>query len=407
MKQSFLSRYIKKEKIIRLFVSFGLAVMLWIVAMSDSNPVVRKKYNDIPLTVLGAEALNAGGLTFEPLPADVDVQLRGQNSAMGAISRDSITAFVDLGGIEQAGNYSLDVKLGNIPQNVTVSSMVPDKVSVAVSEIKAKSMNFTLLNDGALSTGYELLSRKYEARPVEVSGSETTLSSVVKVEGRLDLANRNDDFYAQVVLEALDASGKKVANATLAPSTISVSVGVGKSKTVSLSIKPKGACASGYFAKSVEALPKEVVIAAKEGLLEGITELLLEPVDLSGRFESFTSTGALVLPNGVSLLTKTPITVRVEIVHIDLREFSYESVQIRNTPPSLKVQPYEPGLINLTLITEPGGFDEFLQSDVTIFVDLAGLGIGEHNVKLEYELPKGISVKDTNRDEITVTLVEP
>jgi len=394
-----------KDRISRVLISIALALLLWVVAMGNTNPEITKTYSNIPITLLNPESLASKELTTAKPTTTITLQLSGSATQMAQIRSEDIRANVDLSVITTAGSYDAAINLSGIPSNITIIGQRPTRITLDVYTLLTKSMNFTIENVGQPSAGYALMSAKPDVTIVQAQGSALHLNNSMVIRGELSLADRNDDFSADVALKAYDQDGSVLDDVILAPAVIKVDVEIGKSKEVPILVKTTGECAADYFCKSVKATPDKITIAAKEAVLESIDAIQLLDVDITGLDQSFSVVGTPIVPKGVTVLAKEPIDVALSIVEVVSVTYSYDKFQILNTPPGLTASVAPSENITLTLVSEPGV--TFTKDDVKLSIDLTGLQAGSHQVDIKFELPSNVYIKEKNRSMMTVTLKEP
>ena len=400
--------FFRKEKLIQLGISIALALLLWVVSISNINPSVEKSFSDIPINLLNKDVLTSKELTLDNFDGTVYVRLRGQNSHFLRFKKNDIKATIDLAQINEPGNHSLNIEIDGLPDQVSLVEKSPDTILVEVSKIVKKSSNFTITRSGTPSAGFEVLSMKSDTTVVELSGSSSSISRIKEIKGNIDLTDVNSDFTSQVVLSAYDEDGNTIEGVEIIPAYVEMNILVSKFKTVPIRTEIIGECASGYFVISTEIAPVEVRIAASEADLDKLSFVSLNSIDISGRSESFTATGTLNLPPNVTLLSPEDIVVKIKIAQIESKTFTLtNSIQVINTPPGLKCSPVRFDNITVTVISEPGGLENITSDDIKLSVDLAGLSAGVYEMEIKFELPKDVFLKDTSRNKVTVTLSEP
>ena len=403
-----MKKFFRKDKLTQLMFSVPLALLLWVVAVSNVNPQVVKSFSDVPVTFLNLDELLSKGLIAENFNETVYIRLSGQNSQFLRFRKSDVKATIDLSDINAPGNHVLNVKIEGLPIQVSVADLTPVSIVVEVSRIVSKSSNFTIARNGTAAAGYEIMSVKSDVTVVEISGSANSVAQTAEIKGFLDITDISGDYKAQVVLNAYDQDGRIIENLNISPAFIDVNVQVGKFKTVPLRAEVYGECAGGYYVFSADISPAEIRIAAKEEDLEKITSVTLSSIDVSGKTESFSAAGTVNLPPNVLRLDTEEINVRINISPFESTVLTLtNSVQVTNTPPGLKCSLVKFENITVTVISEPGGLEGITAEDIKLSIDLSGLKTGTYEREIKFELPKGVILKDTSRNKVTVTISEP
>ena len=85
-----------------------------------------------------------------------------------------------------------------------------------------------------------------------------------------------------------------------------------KNKAVPITVPIVGTVPEGYEVKATSATPTQLTVTGREELIDTITDIQTESVDISGATETIQGTYNLVLPSGINSNTST-VRVKVEI----------------------------------------------------------------------------------------------
>gem|GEM_PF-5912548 len=375
-----------------MLLSIGLAALLWAVALSNANPMVTRNFYNVPVAVLNLSALETAGLSVEPVTTTVNLKLRAQNGIASAIKKNDLIVAIDVSGIAESGMHELPVAISGISDDVKVVAD-PSTVNVQISEILSFPAAITIDKVGSIASGWILLSIHYEPTVAIVRGSELVLQHGFTIKGELSLQDRNGDFAAQVALRAYTKDGEFIDRCVVEPGVVDVDIKVGKVKTVPVKVEIDGECASGFFLRDFTFLPAEISIAGNEEALTQVYEIKTNLVNLDGRNESFSHYASLEIPSGITLVDTSGVDVELTVAKSETKTFGFGSVQVLNTPPGLSVSIARFGVISCTFEAEPGAFEDVASSDFKLMLDLAGLGVGVHDVQINLEKPNGIFLK--------------
>jgi YbbR domain-containing protein len=403
--KSKLKAMIIKDKLLQVLSSVALAFLLWFVAISNSNPTVSRTFSDIDITILNQDQLIKKGLILEPIEEKLLVNLKGDHSLLSRFRKSSIKAYCDISRISSPGTSELPITLEGIPSTVSVSSQSPFNLQIEVNTIAEKSLNFAIDKSGKPAPGYAQLGIHYDPTAIRVSGSGKNISKDITIKGTIDLTDRKDDYNAQVVLKPYDENNKEITNLILEPYFIKVEVSIGKTKTVPIVVKSVGDCANNYYAKATTSKPSDITIAGKENDLEDITAIYLNDIDVTSRYESFTAPGNVILPQGITIIDAPSFQVSVEISNMDVNTFVFETVQVHNIPPGLSYI-INTEAITVTVMSDPGGLKLITSDDIQLYIDLDELAVGTHEVKINFQLPRGVQLKDASTTTVSVELKE-
>ena len=143
----------------------------------------------------------------------------------------------------------------------------------------------------------------------------------------------------------------------------------------------------GYQVEKVEIFPESVEVTGSDDLLEGLTSLPSEVIDIAGKDEDVYTTIKLLAPEGVTLLTADTISLIIRITEImEKASFEAQNVELRNIPDGLSVEAFEE-IRNVEMLVPYNTISTLTESHVKLYIDLSDLSAGEHELKIQCEVP--------------------
>lgn len=125
----------KKTKAGLAVLSALLAVIFWFFVQISVNPVLEQSYQ-VPLLYSAEESLEEKGLAVQYRIMDVRVVLRGRRNTLESLSNRSVSAYVDLSQVDQAGSQECPIQVTTNSNRFTnVDSISPGKVTIVVRPI--------------------------------------------------------------------------------------------------------------------------------------------------------------------------------------------------------------------------------------------------------------------------------
>jgi YbbR domain-containing protein len=190
--------------------------------------------------------------------------------------------------------------------------------------------------------------------------------------------------------------GVEVAQVT--PSAIAMAFEQSASRQVPIVPAVDGRPAPGYVVGRMTSEPRVVEVIGPESAVKRATEVLTEPVSLTGAKGQVRETVILGLVEpSLRLKTARSALVTVQIIPAPLeRTLRNRPIHLRNLAPSLEAQAV-PAAAELAIRGSREAFGHFDADDIVAFIDLAGLGPGQ------YSLP----VHADSSPDVGVTRVEP
>ena len=189
-----------ESKIFNIILSILIALGLWAYVTASVTDVGESTVRNIPVTVVGEEALNAKGLMIDPgAKLVVNARVSGNRNLlvnMASTPSEYFSAVVNVAEITEPGTYELSCAI--TPEFTSLTSAgvrVLDQegktVRVTITKLLSKTVEVRGVFEGTVDE-----ENNYRANPVEVT------PGVIKVQGPEELVNQVD--YAQVTIAGED-----------------------------------------------------------------------------------------------------------------------------------------------------------------------------------------------------------
>ena len=162
--------------------------------------------------------------------------------------------------------------------------------------------------DGELSQNYWHSEPVLSKTDVEIKGAYSILSSITSAICKIPLATRTESFSNAISLSLVDSNGHLVNSNLLygdLPS-VTVSLTILPKKTVMLdvinSLIGADALKTNYEVYYITVSPATVTIIGEKAILDSISRIHLEHLDITGASKSLERELKLVIPEGVTVL---------------------------------------------------------------------------------------------------------
>jgi len=185
----------------------------------------------------------------------------------------------------------------------------------------------------------------------------------------------------------------------LLPSAVALAFETSVTREIPIVPSVDGRPAPGYAVGEMIAEPRTAEVIGPETAVERATEVLTEPVPVTGAKSNVQQPVTLgLLDPSLRLKTARSATVTVNIVPSPLeRTLRHRPVHLRNVAPNLQAEAM-PSVVDLTLRGERDALSHLDADDIVAYIDLAGLGPGQYNA---------LDVRATSSPDVGVTRVEP
>lgn len=258
-------------------ISVSVAVFMWFYVMDTGEPVnERRKF------LCSLEYRNlAAQMSVKNAIREIEVEVEAPESVMNRLRYDSITCELDLKGLS-AGRYREGVR-ATLPQNVTLVSLNPSEVDIELLRQAGRVFPVEVTLPQDIPEGRYLESVEVVPKEVSIRGTEKDLAkiggvSIAPTSAELETGkelllpvnvSRSEPFEDEVTIEPQQIR----MNATLVR-------GVPRKK-VPVNVRLSGKPSSDYAIQSVTTDPAEVMLEGPKALLDSISAIDTETVDIS------------------------------------------------------------------------------------------------------------------------------
>lgn len=381
-----------------------LATVSWVFVASNES-LIGKYPNQITVNVSNLASEYTSFLDQEK----VQIYLMAEPSVWGSLNNDSFSANVDVAGLKE-GTYEIEVKVVSNVAGVQVTRVEPSKIFVNIEKLLTKNIPVNVLIEGDPSDGMVVGEVKLQPEIVQVVGPESLVSSLNEANVDIKLNGESSDLVRETKLYALSENGTKLDRVFFTPEKVSATVSIvkgGNNKTVGVKLNTKNILNNNSYISKVTITPPTVDVTGQRSALKDVYFVETEALDLSTFSENTTKILTLLLPAGVSLQKGTPSEVKVdiELAQSSVRSSVAPTVSYINLQTGLKVVSLEPEDIKIFVASTNS--TQITPSNVKLEINLAGLGVGSHDLELTPLMVKpssGIEILSILPTSIRVTL---
>jgi YbbR domain-containing protein len=381
-----------------------LAVLLWLYVSHQENPVTEQIFT-VPLEVRGLEQK----LTISDRPSFVKVRLQGQRNVLDQLTARDIQAFLEMSGID-VGQHIMEVHVST-PEKTQLVSVIPSTVNINVEVLTTAQFSVNVsYSDSTPAKGYMALKPVLTPTQVLLSGPEDKLKEVEQVYVEVDLGDYNFNYHQQLPVKVEDGNGNLLLDwINVTPSQVDVLVPVVHelpAKTVPVKTPVEGTPGEGYEVGRIVVEPELITILGEQPVLDSIESITTEPVNIDGATQDVVERVAVIVPKGVTLdRENNNVTAVVRIEQTKDKSFVGLPVLAKNTPEGLTPE-FPAPTVNISVKGAESLMERLMGADIEVFVDLKNLTGGEHQVPVQVNLPKGVTLTEKAPQQITVILEE-
>jgi YbbR domain-containing protein len=189
------------------------------------------------------------------------------------------------------------------------------------------------------------------------------------------------------------------------PSTISLELERSARRMLKVVPAVEGEPAPGFVIGPVATDPGQVEVIGPESHIQDLTSATTEPVLVSGAREAVEDVVTVgVSDSTVRLITAQDATVKVEILPAPIeRELSGVPIRWRNLGQGLTAR-VQPSWATVVVRGRPDAVEVMRAETINAFVDLAGLGPGQYNLRVQFDPTQSFGVSTAEPAVVQVTI---
>lgn len=392
-----------------IILSLVLAVIVFVIIDRQNTTLLEKNAEvlyDIPLSA----TYNDEEYVVEGLPETVDITLIGTKANLYLAKQlPTQDVNVDLSDLKP-GVHKVSLKYKQSITSVEYK-LDPSEVTVVVSSKKSetRSVESDIVNLNKLDSKLAINNTKLDTDEVIIKGTEDSLAKVSTIKALINVSDMVDpkagtNTLKDIPLIAYDENGAKV-DVEMVPSKVTATVEIeSPSKTVPLEIEPTGNVIFGKAIKNITSSVQKVTIYGNSKVLDNTNSIKVK-IDVNNLKSNKDYTVTIKKPAGIREISEKVVTAKVELDDEVTTELSGVKLGVVNLGSNYTAQATSENTTEVTVILK--GVESIIKnitpSDVEAYVDLEGLGAGDHEVEIKV---KGTDPKVKYSSKVTKTIIK-
>ena len=392
-----------------IILSLVLAVIVFVIIDRQNTTLLEKNAEvlyDIPLSA----TYNDEEYVVEGLPETVDITLIGTKANLYLAKQlPTQDVNVDLSDLKP-GVHKVNLKYKQSITSVEYK-LDPSEVTVVVSSKKSetRSVESDIVNLNKLDSKLAINNTKLDTDEVIIKGTEDSLAKVSTIKALINVSNMVDpkagtNTLKDIPLIAYDENGAKV-DVEMVPSKVTATIEIeSPSKTVPLEIEPTGNVIFGKAIKNITSSVQKVTIYGSSKVLDNTNSIKVK-IDVNNLKSNKDYTVTIKKPAGIREISEKVVTAKVELDDEVTTELSGVKLGVVNLGSNYTAQATSENATEVTVILK--GVESIIKnitsSDVEAYVDLEGLGAGDHEVEIKV---KGTDPKVKYSSKVTKTIIK-
>lgn len=314
-------------------IAILISLVLWAGLISQDESITRDKtFQNVTVSLTGTETLKSNGYivvsNLEEMLKDVTVTAAVPQRQYDNAEVSAYNIRLDMSKIKGTGEQEIKLQSTNSATYGKVTSINPSTITVNVEEIYPRQrIPVTASVGGEKPDGWNVSIRSVDPDLLAVSGPRSVVTTILRAKAVVDakdiewtegtivtgaeikLYNRSGDL--------VDTSLLNITSSSVTIDTVLVELSILPSQTFSTEelIQTTGTVAEGYAIRDIRVSPEIITVAARQEVLEQMTELLMERTSVNVDNLSETTVFQLKVqkPSDDSILSNDTVTVTVEI----------------------------------------------------------------------------------------------
>ena len=286
----------------------------------------------------------------------------------------------------------------------------PEKLQILLESLVSQSLPVTLVISGEPPLGYKSEKTQLDPSSVTISGPVSQVSKVKEARILMNIDGATQTITQTLTIVPVDENSRTVTGIVVSPNSITVTQPVnllGGYRNVIVKVVTEGNVASGYRLTNYFVSPSSVIVFSSDPRLVNALPGYIETqsLDLTNTDDDFEALLELNLPAGVSAVTDSKVLVQVSIAAIESSMTISLPVEMIGLAPGLEGQ-VAPATVDVIIAGPVPVLNDLKPSDIRVKVDLAGYGVGAHQVIPEVDfLPNRVQKVSILPATVEVTVV--
>ena len=375
-----------KEKIfhntsLKVF-SIVFALVFWIYVMDQVNPVITKTFGNVKVELLNMSAVEENELLImNNKEFFVDVTVEGRRDDILKFNSNDLSLTADLIGYK-SGINTIKINSNSSNSDVKIVNQSMDEIKIEFENYVERSKPIKLEYSGSLPENYKIASSQLAFKETYVSGAASKVNSVAALAASYNIEGLKEDVSDDINIVPIDDDGNIVKGVTLDKKYVNLSLMIVKEKEVEVLVEFIDQTTEDYHIKSKDYYPKRVTIEGEESLVDSISELSLEPIEISNNFDVFSLDQELILPVGLSIAEgSSTINVFGEVEPIITKQYIYnvDNITIINSDTEKEAEIIdETSEIILNMTGPKSSIDSIQKDDIVLLIDGKNFELGEN-----------------------------
>lgn len=332
--------------------ALAFAFLLWLIVVNEIDPVERRTYSNVVVTMLHDELILNKGNTYRIVNGNTaTVTVTAKRSILEKITPEAIRATADIKDIQLSSFVPIEVAIGGFEGEYRSATALPNNVEIKIESSKSTKFPINVETIGTLQDGYVLGNLVAQPETVQISGPKSLIGRIEKVVARVDINGISSDSTLEAELVLYDGGGNVIDQTSLETNIggdkkVRVKVELLSTKIVEVKADVTGISPEiGYKIGDVTCEPQRISIAGLEEDIADINEITISSdmllADNINEKTEETIDISSALPENIRLANENEknvvVTIRVEKAGVKTFEVPINSITKNNVKAGYKI----------------------------------------------------------------------
>lgn len=314
-----------KQKVIVQLVCVLLSFGLWIYVTNIENPIKSYELNKVPVEIKNSDNLKSSGLTLSPNQNFyVNLKIEGSSQDLFSIDKEDFKISVDLNELVlKKGENKVMVRIEEAPQDIKIKNSTGLTIRINTEEYKTKEVPVKSKINVISKSGYYVATPIFSPDIVLVSGPESLVDKVKSVVAEAEESNVVKTIIKNYTVIPVDDNYKEVIGVQLSQKWVEATIEINEGKTVPIKINVIGTIQNDLKLKSISSDTTEIGITGPKSILDSISEIGTENIDISQIKDNTSMEVKLKIPDGILIHNgQNNINVNILVEKKKTKEFT-------------------------------------------------------------------------------------
>lgn len=177
----------QKKKLRTMILSLILAVFVWFMVVSLTNPSITVKLNNLKVRLIGTETLTERNITFTGLNDEPSISASVTGNRTDLMNyMDDIYVQVDVSDIDELGEYELEGRLSIPTTRITAEHESVGTIKLNAEELVTKEVDIEVKQTGSLKD--KIVKSEPRNKKVLISGAKSEIDDVKGAVATIDIS---------------------------------------------------------------------------------------------------------------------------------------------------------------------------------------------------------------------------